>query len=197
MKRVRIHSETALLDDFFCVNEVLVSYERYSGEMSRPVRRLCFERGDSVAALVFNRDTRRILLIEQFRYAAYKKGPGWITEVVAGILSQDETPEEALRREVLEEIGYKIDELHFIAGFYLSPGGSSERTMLYYAEVTNGDRIVPGGGLMEGGEDIRTVEYTLDELRDEILFARIQDAKTIIAIMWLLLQGQADTQTEG
>ena len=186
MKQVIVASETRLLDDYFKVDEAVVSYERFDGKMNRPVRRLCFERGDSAAAIVFNRDRQNVILIEQFRYPTFRKGEGWIVEVVAGVVPEYETPEAALRREVREEIGYDIDRLQPIATFYPSPGGSSERIILYCAEMTNAGKIESGGGLTESGEDIRIIELSLQTLRDELLRGRIHDAKTLIAVMWLL-----------
>lgn len=197
MKKVIVQREARLLDDYFKVDEAHFSYELFGGGMSPTIRRLSFERGDSAAAVVYNRDTQRVLLIEQFRYPVYRRGPGWLTEAVAGIVQPEETPEAALRREVREEMGYEIDMLHHIGDFYLSPGGSSERVFLYYAEVTRANKVDVGGGVTAEGEDIRIVEYSLDALRDELTFARIHDAKTLIGIIWLLSQGLQDVAGSG
>jgi len=48
-KRVNVERRKLILDDFFKVEEVYLSYERFDGSMSPLVRRLNFERGDSVA----------------------------------------------------------------------------------------------------------------------------------------------------
>src|SRR5262245_42366553 len=122
MKKVVLHSKNRILDDFFKVDEAQVSYERFDGCMSPVVRRLSFERGDFVAALIFNPKKQCIILVNQFKYPTYEKGPGWITETVAGMVDKDESPDMAIRREVLEETGYKIDKLEHISTFYLSPG---------------------------------------------------------------------------
>jgi nudix-type nucleoside diphosphatase (YffH/AdpP family) len=188
MKKIVVHSEARLLDDFFKVDEAMVSFERFDGSMSPPVRRLCFERGDSVAAIVFNRDTRRVILVEQFRFPALKKGPAWLVEAVAGMQDGNDTAEATIRREVHEEIGYEIDRLHHIATFYPSPGGSSERIVLFAAEVTDAGKTGLGGGLSEDGEDVRLVEYSIDEMREAIARGTIYDAKTLIGVQWLLAQ---------
>jgi 8-oxo-dGTP pyrophosphatase MutT (NUDIX family) len=67
-----------------------------------------FERGDSVAAVLFNTDTKRLIFTRQFKAPSYEKGPGWITEIVAGMIDASESAEDALRREVFEETGYRI-----------------------------------------------------------------------------------------
>ncbi len=69
-----------------------------------------------------------------------------------------------MRRELIEEIGFRAGDLTHIATFYVSPGGTSERIMLYYAEVGNTDRIAAVGGLASECEDIQLIEVALPEL---------------------------------
>jgi ADP-ribose pyrophosphatase len=154
--------------------------------MSDTTRRLCFERGDAVAAVIFNRDTRKVILANQFRYPTHEKGPGWMSEVVAGVLEPDESPETTIRREILEEVGYETRELLYISSFYVSPGGSTERITLYYAEVDNAGKVSEGGGLESENEDIRIEEITLQEVEAALSSKQYQDAKTVIGLMWLL-----------
>jgi nudix-type nucleoside diphosphatase (YffH/AdpP family) len=185
MRKVDIERKKRILDDFFKVEEVHLRYERFDGQMSPLVRRLNFERGDSVAAMIFNPNSHRIVLVNQFKYPAYEKGPGWITETVAGMIDKDESPESAARREVEEETGYKISKLEHISTFYVSPGGSSERIILYYAEIDDSDKIQAGGGLAREHEDIITVELSVTEALEQIHSGQIADAKTILGILWL------------
>lgn len=185
MKKVKIESKKRIFDDFFKIDETYLSFERFDGRMSQTVRRLNFERGDSVAAIVMNRDTRRVILTHQFRYPTYEKGGGWLIEAIAGILEPNEDPKEAMCREILEETGYAVDQLIHISTFYVSPGGSSERIILYYAEVNNADKIGSGGGLEIEQEDIQMFEFSLSELWTTLASGQIVDAKTIIGLMWL------------
>lgn len=185
MDKVEIKSKRLIFNDFFKIEEAILRYLRFDGKMSEPVRRLVFERGDAVAAIILNRDTQKVILINQFRYPTYDKGPGWMQEIVAGIVDPNETPEEAMRREITEEIGYRVGELTYITTMYPSPGGSSERIMVYYTEVGNTDRIAAGGGLVSEGEDIQIVEVALPELWRALDAGELMDAKTIIGVMWL------------
>jgi ADP-ribose pyrophosphatase len=185
MKKVEIENKREVFSDFFKIEETFLSYERFDGQMSETVRRLNFERGDSVAAIIMNRDTQRVILANQFRYSTYEKGPGWITEAIAGMLETNETPEETIRREVLEEAGYRINDLTYVSTFYVSPGGSSERIFLYYGEVDNADKIAGGGGLATAHEDIQIQEFSLPEIWTLLASGQIKDAKTIIGLMWL------------
>jgi ADP-ribose pyrophosphatase len=190
MNKVDVRSRRRLLDDFFKVDEAEVSWQRFDGTMTPPVRRLVFERGDSVAAVVFDRDTQRLLFTEQFRFPTHEKGPGWIVEVMAGMIDPGESPDAALRREIAEELGYRADRIDHIATFYVSPGGSSERILLYYAEVGGDERVSEGGGVPGEYEDIRIVRLSLDEARAALSDGRLTDAKTIIGLQWVLARKQ-------
>jgi nudix-type nucleoside diphosphatase (YffH/AdpP family) len=192
MKRV-------VFDDVFKIEEATLRFERGDGQMSEPVRRLVFKRGDAAAALLWNRDIQKVILIKQFRYPTYKKGLGWLLEVVAGMVDQGERPEESVRREVREEVGYQVGDLQPIATFYVSPRGSSERVVLYYAEVGEADRVAAGGGCAAEHEEIEQVELSLPELWTALHEGDIVDAKTLIAVQWLQckLAGQKNVKSDG
>lgn len=185
-KRVIVETpKKRILDDFFKVEEVYLSFEKFDGSMSPVVRRLNFERGDSVAAVLHHGEKDAVFLVNQFKYPAYAKGPGWITEVVAGMIDAGENPEDAARREILEETGYRVEKLEHISNFYVSPGGSSERIFLYCAEVSGDGPAEKGGGLALENEDIELIELSTSEAFRQLDRGEIHDAKTIIGLMWL------------
>ncbi len=185
MKKVVVEKKTRILNDFFKVDEAHLRFEKFDGQMSSSVRRLSLERGDSVAVLIFNPETRTLFLTNQFRYPTLEKGPGWMIEVVAGAIDKDESPEAAARREVLEESGFDLVKLEPVSTFYVSPGGTSERIVLYYAEVTARSKVGSGGGLASEAEDIETVALTIDEALEQVRSGQIIDAKTIVGVFWL------------
>lgn len=186
MKKVRIEKKRYVLDDFFKVEEAYLQFEQFDGEMSNTVRRVSLERGNSVAVLTFNRYINKLILISQFRYPTYKNGHGWTVEAIAGIIDAGETPEDAARREVQEETGLIISSLEHITTFYPSPGGSSEQIHLYYSEVS-GESTMKNhpGGMVNEGEDIISLEISLEDALGKIRSGEIMDAKTIIGIYWL------------
>lgn len=184
MKKVEVQQKKRVFDDFFKIDEALVRFEQFNGQMSPPVRRLNFERGDAAAVLVFNKEAQKIILINQFRYPTYEKNGGWLMEIVAGMLDKNETPGECIRREVMEEIGYQVERLVPISTFFTTPGGSSERIFLYYAEVIDSDRVSRGGGAEKEHEDIQIVDLSLPDLWKALDSGEIMDAKTLIALLW-------------
>ena len=102
------------------------------------------------------------------------------------MVENHETGEDAIRREVLEETGYRVSLLEHISTFYVSPGGSSERVILYYTEVSAAGKVESGGGVASEQEDISLVEIPVSEAMERVKKGEIADAKTIIGIMWLV-----------
>jgi nudix-type nucleoside diphosphatase (YffH/AdpP family) len=137
-----IQTERRIFNDFFKVDELVVSHEQIDGTMSSAQRRLVFERGDAVAVLPLNLDSRSVVLVEQFKVPTLmgrrrddpSTSDGWILEIVAGMIDANETPEAAIVRETMEETGYRIRHPTLIGRFFSSPGGTSERIFLYFAE---------------------------------------------------------------
>ena len=184
MDRVRVLEKRWILDDVFKVEEAIIEHRKHDGSWSTPLRQLCFERGDSVAALLVNRETGNLVLVNQFRYPTYEKGPGWLDEIVAGGLDEDETPEAAMVREIREETGYEVERLEHITTFYTTPGGSSERLILFYAEASGADARETRTGLGVGDEDIEVFELSPADLWQRFESGELQDAKTIVALLW-------------
>jgi nudix-type nucleoside diphosphatase (YffH/AdpP family) len=190
-RKAEIHKRARLFDDFFKIDEVMVSHQRLDGTMSPDQRRLVFERGDSVAVLLYNPETHAVVTVNQFKVpsliARRRDNPatmdGWITETIAGMIDGNETPEEAIIRETLEETGYRIKNPELIAKFFSSPGGTSERVFLYFAEIAEADRVGKGGGV--DGEDVRVVHQSAHELFEQLENKQIEDPKLAIAACWL------------
>jgi nudix-type nucleoside diphosphatase (YffH/AdpP family) len=129
-----------------------------------------------VAALVFDTKMQKYILVKQHRLGAGQE----LLEVVAGLVeTENGNPESVVRKEIKEEIGYEVDKLEQIMEFYPSPGVSTEKVVLYYAEVSH--KAEEGGGLDEEHEDIEVLEFSREELQQQLSL----DAKTIIALQWL------------
>lgn len=186
-KRVEIISEKRVFDQHFKIDEAHLKFEKFNGEMSDELTRLNFERGDSAAVVLHDPLADTVIMTEQFRYPTHTKGHGWVLEIPAGSVEADEIddPLKTLRRELLEEIGYRVDSFRKIATFFVSPGGTSERIHLYYAAIMPKDKIAAGGGLASEGEDVKMVTIGVQAALYKISTGEIMDAKTIIGLQWL------------
>lgn len=187
-RKAVVESRRVLLDGFLHVEEVNVSFELHSGGMSKPVRRLNLKRDLAAGVLLVNKAKGAVILVRQFRYSALEHGTAWLTEIVAGLIDDGETPEQATCREAVEESGYDVGHLEPITTFYTTPGICSERIALFYGETASAEPAGCGGGLAGEGEDIEVLELPYAAAFAMLDRGEIVDGKTIIALQWLRLK---------
>lgn len=174
--QVEIKEKRRVYDGFFKLDEVTVEHDRFDGS-KQTVKRLCLERGDAVAAVVFDPKTHELLFTEQFRYGAYSRtGDPTLLEIVAGMMNPGESSDDCLEREIQEELGYTVRHKVYLGNYFLTPGGSSEAVHLYY--VTLGEKNGNSGGRLDENEDIRVRRFTPAQMRE----LKINDAKTQLGL---------------
>ena len=117
----------------------------------------------------------RILLIRNQRLAVQET----LLELPAGTLEPGEDPAETARRELAEETGYAAESIRFIHSFWMSPGILCERMHLFVAEG-----LRRGEMRLEKGEQIEPLAVTWDEAMDLVRAGQIQDAKTLVGLLW-------------
>ncbi len=182
--KVTIKTQERVYNDFFKVDKVTLQHEKFDGTMSKEIVRLNFDRGNTVAIILYNPERESVILVKQFRYPAYVgNGPGWLIECVAGIVDNGESS--VAKKEVYEETGFKIDRLIYLTQIYPSPGGCSEKINLYLAYVAEEDKVKEGNYMGVGNEDISIVEVPLNRALNMVKSGEISDAKTIISLFFL------------
>lgn len=147
------------------------------------------KREDAVAVLILNTDSNKVVLTRQFRYPIAEKTNEDILEIVAGKMDAGEEPLQTAIRETEEETGYRVrkEHLKLLLSCFSSPGYSSELFYVFYATVTDSDKISKGGGLEAENEDITLVEMDLDKFTSLVRDGAIKDAKTYIAGLYMIL----------
>ncbi len=189
-RSVEIKSKKTVFKGRYKIDEYTFDFDRAAGKgRLTDVKRLVFERGDSAAALIHDVERDVIVLAEQFRIATYDKGPGYILEAMAGSVEEDEEPEDCIRREMMEEVGYRAGHLTLVSQGYVSPGSSSERIFLYYAPVMAADLVNPkASGLAAEKEDVKRVEFSREDFLARVDAAFFDDAKVMALGFWLKAQ---------
>lgn len=182
----KILDEHYTYQGFLKIKRAQIRHDSFGDKAPIEITRESMERADSVAVLIFEKDTNSFLFTKQFRYPTIETSAGWTTELVAGELEPNEAPESCAMREIYEEIGYRVAKLEFISNFYSSPGRTSERIFLYYAAVNLSDQTKPGGGI--DSEDIQLMRIEKDEVKKLLEQNLINDAKTLIAVQYYFLR---------
>jgi ADP-ribose pyrophosphatase len=181
----QILERKTVCQSYFRIDRYMLRHRLFAGGWSQPVMREVFERGHSVAALLYDPKADVVVLIEQFRAGAMaaKMGP-WLIECVAGIIEEGETPEEVARREAVEECGCVIGRIEPIGEFLYSTGACSEVCHLFVGEI---DSSGAGGihGLADEHEDIMTHVVPVAAVIEQLDTHKIDNAAMLIAIGWL------------
>ncbi|MDG0842499.1 NUDIX hydrolase [Staphylococcus equorum] len=139
-------------------------------------RELVFHNG-AVAVCAINLDNQ-VILVRQFRKPAEKT----LLEIPAGKLEINEERESAAKRELEEETGYIAEDLELITEMYGSPGFSNEKISIYLAKD-----LKIGEMNLDDDEFIEIETYDIEEITSMLQNQEIEDAKTIIALQYLLL----------
>lgn len=184
--RVNVLNTEAVYDGFFKLTETEFAHERFDGTMTEPMKRLCLESADAVAVLMADETTGELIFAEEFRWATYEKADGWSAALVAGMIDEGETPLEAAKREVMEEVGHSIDDdkIQFINSIFVSPGRTDERIFVFFAVVNKPP--VEANGLDD--EDIREIRMTPFAASQWLNQGENIDAKTAMALYWFFMQ---------
>jgi ADP-ribose pyrophosphatase len=119
------------------------------------------------------KDENTILLVKQFRYPLKSV----CLELPAGKLELNEDPDEACKRELEEETGYKAKKWKSLGYINTSPGFCTEKLYLYLASD-----LEFVGEHPDEGEIIKTYEYPKSQVLEMINNGTINDSKTICAI---------------
>lgn len=145
--------------NYFAAEELDLSFRRFDGTMSPVVERAVWVAGDVALVLTYDPVRDRVLLIEQFRPGPYlRNDPSpWLLEPIAGRVDPDESPQEAARREAMEEAGVTLNRLDPIADSYVSPGTTTEHFHLYLGLADLPDDLPGLGGRADEAEDIRSL----------------------------------------
>ena len=116
-----------------------------------------------------------ILLVRQYRYALGKE----TLEIPAGKLDPGETPEECVRRELLEETGYEAGELNFLYTYAPAIGYSNELIHIYSA------RSLKKTKKKIDEREISSVKiYSTRRVRKMIKKGLLADGKTLLALFF-------------
>jgi len=138
----------------------------------KSTREIVEHRGAAAAVPLLPDD--RVVLVRQWRQPAQRV----LLEIPAGVVDEGETPEECMRRELAEEIGYQPSRLEKLFSMYPAPGYSEELIHIFLAAD-----LRPVEADADYDENLQVVKLPFSEALDRCLRGEIQDAKTIAGLL--------------
>ncbi|OTG89764.1 NUDIX domain-containing protein [Acinetobacter sp. ANC 3813] len=171
---------------FIQVEKVSLRHRLFGLDQFTPViHRELIHRPEAAGVLIYDNMQAKFALIEQFRIGAMDDSDSpWQLEIIAGVLDGNESAENCIRRESLEESGCELNELQHLFSFYPSAGACSELFHLYAAEAALPEH---GGvfGMPDEGENIQLHLFNYADLTELLASGRLKNAPVIMALQWL------------
>ncbi len=134
-----------------------------------------FIQHDGAAAVVPVMEDGRILMVRQFRNALDRE----TLEIPAGKLDAADEPGLACsRRELEEETGYRSENLEWLLTLRTTVAFCNEKIEIYVARD-----LIPSHQRLDEGEYVDVKAYTMEELKEMIFTGKIEDSKTIAALL--------------
>lgn len=125
-------------------------------------------------------EDNKILMVHQYRHAA-----GIVSlEIPGGVIDDGELPEQAIRRELLEETGYQFDDLELLCTVYANPSTANNITSCYLAK---GGKKVQGQHL-DAQEEIIVETFTIDEVKQLLAENKIAQALHCTGLFYALIK---------
>jgi GDP-mannose pyrophosphatase NudK len=188
MSTIQILNKETLSDKKYPLKYITYEKPDEDGVFHNQANEVYF-RPDAVTVLLVDDGRKKIMLTRQFRLPAFLNGSdsGYMVEACAGVIDEDEEPEQTAHREVEEELGYKIQALERIASAYSSVGGLTELVYYFTARYDENSKTGKGGGLKEEGESVEPVEMSFEKAREKLRQGEFRDAKTIILLQHFFL----------
>ena len=189
MPNINITKTEVLSDNWYTLRKVTYDYQKKDGTWETQSRE-AYDRGNGAAILLYNTEAKTVVLTRQFRMPTYVNGnpDGMMIEACAGLLDQD-NPEDCVRRETEEETGYKVREVRKVFEAYMSPGSVTEILYFFVAEYSKDMQVSAGGGLDHEQENIEVLELPFETALTMVENGEIRDAKTIMLLQYVQIQG--------
>ncbi|MCX8956730.1 GDP-mannose pyrophosphatase NudK [Erwinia psidii] len=185
--KIDVIKNKILSENWFVLRNFTYDLTTHDGSTIRHKREV-YDRGNGATILLYNREKNSVILTRQFRIATWLNGNdnGMLIEACAGLLD-DNSPEDCIRKEAIEETGYQVGEVQKIYEMYMSPGGVTEIVHFFAAEYNEALRANAGGGVDD--EDIDVLEITFPQAWSMVRDGRIKDGKTVMLLQHALIEG--------
>ena len=125
-------------------------------------------------------EDNKILMVHQYRHAA-----GIVSlEIPGGVIDDGEQPEQAIRRELLEETGYLFEDFEPLCTVYANPSTANNHTYCYLAK---GGKKVQEQAL-DDQEEIVVEAFTIPEVKQLLAENKIAQALHCTGLYYALIK---------
>jgi len=153
----------------------MVYLDEVSLRNGRISKRIRIDHPQAAAIVPFVSDNE-IIMVRQYRYALERE----TLEIPAGKIDRGESPEECIKRELVEETGFEVQSIEWLYTYAPAIGYSNELIYLYVGrDLKKLEKDIDEN-------EISSIEiFTLKEVLGMIRDHKILDSKTIISLAFI------------
>ena len=121
-------------------------------------------------------EDQKVIMVRQYRHS----GDLISLEIPGGVIDGDEKPQDAAKRELLEETGYLFEDFELVSTIYPNPATSNNVTYCYLAK----DGIKVQDQDLDEHEDIDIEFYSIEEVKEMLLKNEIPQALHVTGLFY-------------
>ncbi len=119
-----------------------------------------------------------VIMVKQYRHGIEQV----CIELPGGVAEENETPEDAVRRELLEETGYSFENFDYLGKVCANPSTTNNFTYMFLA--TGGKKIAEQK--LDANEELNVEIYSIDTVKQMIKENKIMQSLHVNGIMYAL-----------
>lgn len=175
---------------------------RHSGVIATEIGPLALSRdvyeiGEAAGVIAYDPERDLLVLLRQFRMTAHVSGvEADMVEICAGGVDDGEAPEDAARRELMEEIGIEAIRIEPAFQFMPSAGWMAQLAHVFLARVDS-SALPARAGLAEEAEHTRPFTATPQAVAAAIDSGGMRNGFALLALSWFTRHRSAIRQRWG
>jgi ADP-ribose pyrophosphatase len=120
----------------------------------------------------------RVVMVKHYRHGLGEEG----IELPGGVVEENESREEGVKRELLEETGYVFENIEYLGKISANPSTTNNLMHMYLA--TGGEKVAEQN--LDEAEEVEVVYYTIDEVKQLVREHKIMQSLHVNCILYAL-----------
>ncbi|MEO6671000.1 MAG: NUDIX hydrolase [Ferruginibacter sp.] len=149
------------------------SYQTNTGKIVDPYFVVELPRGAAAMAIT---EHDEVILVNQYRHPVNEM----MIEIPGGFIDANEKPEDAIKRELLEETGYSFSTIHLLGTTTLNPGVLNNITYMFLA--IGGVKIADQN--LDANEEIEIILKPLEEVKAMLMRNEIKQSMHALCMFY-------------